>query len=308
VTPCAEKRSIYDAQTSQQLPGRLVRSEGDKATGGKDKAADEAYDGLGATFELFLDEYQRCSIDNQGMELIGTVHYGKDYENAFWNGDQMVFGDGGEGLPPDQRIFNRFTVAVDVIGHELTHGVTDRTAGLVYWGQPGALNESISDAFGSMVKQRKLGQEAKDADWLIGEGLFTKNVKGKALRSMEDPGTAYDDPVIGKDEQPAHMDDYQHLPWWDDNGGVHLNSGIPNKAFYLAATKIGGNSWEGAGHAWYAALTSPTLRRFARFAQFAYETIAAAAAVFGVNSVEQKAIREAWVEVGVMASARRIAA
>src|SRR5262249_49817218 len=152
VTPCAEKRSIYDAQTSQQLPGRLVRSEGDKATGGKDKAADEAYDGLGATFELFLDEYQRCSIDNQGMELIGTVHYGKDYENAFWNGDQMVFGDGDEGLPPDQRIFNRFTVAVDVIGHELTHGVTDRTAGLVYWGQPGALNVSISDAFGSMVE------------------------------------------------------------------------------------------------------------------------------------------------------------
>jgi Zn-dependent metalloprotease len=308
VTPeCEEERRIYDAQHTQRLPGRLVRSEGDPPAG--DAAVNEAYDGLGATFDLYLEEYGRCSIDDQGMPLIGTVHYGRSYDNAFFDGQQMVFGDGDEddpNLPASERLWNRFTIAIDVIGHELTHGVVDRTASLMYRGQSGALNESIADAFGSLVKQKKLGQEAADADWLIGEGLFTANVHGQALRSMKDPGSAYDDPVLGKDPQPGHMSEYVRT--WQDNGGVHINSGIPNKAFYLAATGIGGFAWEGAGRVWYEALISPTLSPRATFRQFARETIMAAIDLFGPNSAEQQAVSNAWDQVGVIVTPAWLAA
>jgi Zn-dependent metalloprotease len=301
------ERQIYDAQHKTRLPGRLVRSEGDAATG--DAAVDEAYDGLGATFDLFLEEYGRCSIDDRDMSLIGSVHYDLSFDNAFFDGEQMVFGDGDEDdedLPVDERIWNRFTIAIDVMGHELTHGVTARTAGLVYWFQPGALNESISDVFGSMVKQKKLGQQAQNADWLIGAGLFTANVHGQALRSMKNPGSAFDDPVLGKDDQPDHMSGFVRT--WSDNGGVHTNSGIPNKAFFLAATNIGGFSWEGAGRIWYEALISPTLSAQANFQQFAQETIMAASDLFGFNSAEHQAVREAWDEVGVTVAGARFAA
>ncbi len=204
-----------------------MRKEGAAASG--DAAVDEAYDGLGATFDFYLEACQRNSIDDAGLPLDATVHFGKNYDNAFWNGSQMVFGDG------DGKLFNRFTVALDVIGHELTHGVTEHEAALVYQGQPGALNESMSDVFGSLVKQYALKQDAAAADWLIGAGLLAKGVKGVALRSMKAPGTAYDDRVLGKDPQPAHMKDFVRTT--DDNGGVHINSGIPNHAFYLAATR-----------------------------------------------------------------------
>src|SRR5690242_1922321 len=155
----------------------------------------------------------------------------------------MVFGDG------DGDLFNRFTIALDVIAHELTHGVTGDEAHLVYLGQAGALNESISDVFGSLVKQYVSGEKAADADWLIGRGLFTAKVRGIALRSMKAPGTAFDDPLLGKDEQPAHMRDFVHTS--ADHGGVHINSGIPNHAFYLLAVALGGYAWEKAGRIWY---------------------------------------------------------
>ena len=170
------------------------------------------------------------------MGLVATVHFGDHYENAFWNGRQMVFGDG------DGELFNRFTVSLDIIGHELAHGVTEDEAELMYLNQSGALNESVSDVFGSLVKQYLRGQTADEADWLIGEGLLTDAVAGVALRSMKEPGTAYDDPVLGDDIQPAHMDDYVRTT--ADNGGVHINSGIPNKAFYTAAMSLGGHAWE----------------------------------------------------------------
>src|SRR5262249_6826367 len=148
--------------------------------------------------------------------------------------------------------FNRFTISVDIMGHELTHGVTAYTAGLIYQGQSGALNESISDVFGSMVKQFALSQTVATADWLIGAGIFTPKVNGVALRSMKEPGTAYNDPVLGKDPQPADMAHYVNTS--SDNGGVHINSGIPNRAFYLTAVALGGNSWDRAGRIWYATL------------------------------------------------------
>ena len=285
----AKKRTIYDAQNGTTLPGpKVVRREGQGPTG--DAAVDEAYDGSGATFDLYYDIYGRNSIDNNGMGLISTVHYGQKYNNAFWNGQQMTYGDG------DGSIFNRFTIAIDVIGHELTHGVVQHTANLVYQNQPGALNESMADVFGSLVKQRKLGQTAAQADWLIGAGLLTAKVKGQALRSMKAPGTAYDDPVLGKDPQPAHMKDI--YTGSADNGGVHINSGIPNHAFYNAALEIGGNAWEKAGRIWYVTLKDK-LGRNSDFQDAANKTYQVAGDLYGANSLEQKAVVKGWADVGI---------
>nr|MCW2727242.1 peptidase family protein [Aeromicrobium sp.] len=288
VEPTDPDRTISDAQGTETLPGRVVRREGDDPTG--DVAADEAYDGLGATYDLFAEAFGRASIDGAGLPLLASVHYGQRYDNAFWDGSQMVFGDG------DGQVFGRFTASLSVIGHELAHGVTQYTADLVYEGQSGALNESISDVFGALVEQHSRGQGAAEASWLIGEGLFTDEVEGNALRSMKAPGTAYDDDVLGKDPQPATMDDY--IETTDDNGGVHLNSGIPNHAFYLAATAMGGNAWETAGPIWYDTITSG-LSATATFAEFAAATVSAAAERFGDDSPERAAVADAWSTVGV---------
>lgn len=288
----AVNRQIYDAGGKITLPGTLVRAEGAPAT--DDVSATEAYDGLGDTWRFYHDVFGRNSIDDAGLSLIGSVHYSKKYDNAFWNGEQMVFGDG------DGVIFGRFTVSVDVIGHELTHGVTQETAGLVYSGQPGALNESMSDVFGVLVKQYALGQTADQADWLIGAGLLAPGVKGRALRDMLHPGTAYDDPHLGVDPQPADMAHF--VKTTDDNGGVHINSGIPNRAFALAATTIGGHAWEVAGRVWFDVLTGAKIQAHCDFATFASLTIDAAGARYGVDSAQAAAIRQAWVSVGVVSA------
>ena len=284
------KRSISDAKGGQTTPGTKVRDEGGKATG--DAAADEAYDGLGATWSLYSVEYERDSLDGKGMPLLATVHYGSNYDNAFWDGSQMVFGDG------DGVIFERFTKSLDVIGHELTHGVTEHTAGLMYQGQSGALNESISDVFGSLVKQYALKQSAAEADWLIGAELLNSSVSGRALRDMLHPGTAYDDSRLGKDPQPADMAHYVQTT--DDNGGVHINSGIANRAFALAAIAIGGNAWGDAGAVWYSVLTGDGIKADCDFATFAALTVAAAGAAHGDGSAQHTAVREAWTTVGVL--------
>jgi len=283
------RRTIDDEKGSETLPGATVRTEGQAPT--SDVEVNEAYDGLGATYTFYSEVFARDSVDDHGLPLIASVHYGDHYDNAFWNGDQMVFGDG------DGELFSRFTIALDVIGHELTHGVTQYTAGLAYLNQAGALNESVSDVFGSMVKQYKLGQKAEDADWLIGAGLLAPGVQGVALRSMKAPGTAYDDPTLGKDDQPGRMSGYVHTT--SDNGGVHTNSGIPNHAFYLAAIALGGHSWEKAGKIWYEVLTSGQLRSSATFAQFAALTVAQARVLFGTTEVQ--AVRDAWRQVGIKA-------
>jgi Zn-dependent metalloprotease len=287
-------RAIHDAGHTTTLPGTLVRAEGGAATA--DQSVTDAYDHLGATWQLYWQAYQRDSLDGRGLPLVASVHYDVDYDNAFWDGTQMVFGDG------DGVYFNAFTGSVDVIGHELTHGVTSYTAGLTYVGQSGALNESVSDVFGSLVKQMHLGHGAQDADWLIGDEIFTSKVHGVALRSMKAPGTAYDDPVLGKDPQPADMDGYVDLPHDDqhDSGGVHTNSGIPNRAFYLAATALGGHAWEVAGQVWYDVLTRPGLAKDVGFADFATATVDAAAARFGAGSSPAEAVRQAWVTVKVL--------
>src|SRR5689334_18526829 len=143
-----KERILYDAKNGSSLPGITVRKEGDPPVA--DVAVNEAYDGSGWTYDLYKDIYGRNSIDNNGLRLDSTVHYQNNYDNAFWDGKQMVYGDG------DGQLFNRFTIAIDVMGHELTHGVTQYEASLNYSQQPGALNESMSDVFGSLVKQYSL--------------------------------------------------------------------------------------------------------------------------------------------------------
>lgn len=273
---------IHDAGGTTSLPGRLVRRAEQPPVG--DPAVDEAHHGVDASLTLLRDAFGRQSYDDRGAPVVATVHYGQRYDNAFWDGRQLVFGDG------DGEVFDRFTKSVDVLGHELAHAVTEHTAGLEYRDQSGALNESYSDVFAACLKQWLLAEEAADADWLIGEGLFMPAVRGRALRSMAAPGTAYDDPALGRDPQPAHMDDF--VVTTQDNGGVHLNSGIPNKAFQLAAVGIGGASWEGAGPIWFDVLTSGRLAPRATFADLAALTVEAAGPYRDV-------VAQAWAAVGV---------
>ena len=298
VTMAPEKkknRQVFDAGKTDHLPGKLVRAEGQKKVA--DAGVNEAYDGAGTTYDFYDQVFQRNSLDDRGMNLVSSVHvaepdFGGHYvpmDNAFWNGEQMVFGDG------DGTLFNRFTISLDVIGHELTHGVTQFDSGLAYLNQPGALNESLSDVFGSLVKQHHLGQTADQADWLIGAELLAPSVHGKALRSMAAPGTAYDDPVLGKDPQPDNQKQYVHT--LQDHGGVHINSGIPNHAFYLAATAIGGHAWERAGLIWYSALRDPRIRPTTGFTSFARATLRAAQTID--DGAQVAAVREAWHGVGI---------
>ncbi|MDQ6816115.1 MAG: M4 family metallopeptidase [Actinomycetota bacterium] len=274
-------RTIYDQQHgTAQTPGKVVRREGQRPS--SDKAVNQAYDGLGATYNYYWSNYQRDSIDAQGLPLLGLVHYGTDYDNAFWdNAGHMFFGDG------DGRMLTETTAGIDVIGHELTHGVTQHEANLVYSGQSGALNESISDVFGIQVKQLALGLDVEQSDWLIGADIVGPELR-PALRSMKEPGSANP-----HDDQPGDMDDYV------DGGDVHINSGIPNRAFYGVATTLGGHSWDAAGPIWYATLTDPQLSSNATFSDFARLTMVQAQRRFGATSKEADAVRGGWEMVKV---------
>jgi Zn-dependent metalloprotease len=285
----SEYRLIFNAHHKQDMNGQLVRAEGTLPT--HEESVDEAYDGLGATFNFYWKVFERNSIDNAGMKLEAVVHFSREYDNAFWNGQTMVFGDG------DGDLFNRFTSCLDIIGHELTHGITQYDGALTYAGQSGALNESISDVFGSLIKQFHRKQKAANADWLIGEGLLTNNVNGIALRSLKEPGSAFDDKVLGKDQQPAHVKDY--INTYEDNGGVHLNSGIPNYAFYLLATRISDFAWDKAGRIWYETLRDKQLKQNSTFKDFAKLTILSSQRLFGRNSEEFKVTIASWKDVGI---------
>jgi Zn-dependent metalloprotease len=274
-------RTVYDQQHSNnQTPGKVLRREGQRPV--SDKAANQAYDGLGATYNYYWSTYQRDSIDGQGLPMLGLVHYGSEYDNAFWdNAGHMFFGDG------DGTLLTETTAGIDVIGHELTHGVTQHEANLVYSGQSGALNESISDVFGIQVKQMALGQDVKASDWLIGADIVGKQLK-PALRSMIKPGTANP-----HDDQPADMDGYV------DGGDVHTNSGIPNRAFAETAVALGGNAWDAAGPIWYATCTDPQLTSTASFSDFAKLTVVQAGRKYGTTSKEVDAVRGGWDAVKV---------
>ncbi|MER6631539.1 M4 family metallopeptidase [Streptomyces sp. NPDC000987] len=289
------RRTVFDCRHGRSLPlAVLARSEDGAASG--DESVNRAFDGLGTTRDFYHALFHRNSIDNRGMRLDGYVHFSTRFNNAFWDGRQMVFGDG------DGRIFTDFTGSLDVIAHELTHGVTENTAGLDYHNQSGALNESISDVFGSLVKQWSLKQTADEADWLIGAEIFTPEIDADALRSMKAPGHAYDNALFGSDPQPDHMSKYVNLPDTEpgDYGGVHINSGIPNKAFYQTAVGIGGFAWDAPGLIWYESLKASSAET--QFQDFADTTYQKAEELFGSGSTEQLAVLAAWQEVGIQIS------
>jgi Zn-dependent metalloprotease len=281
-------RSIYDQGKSTELvPGTLVRKEGQGPV--EDVSVNQAYDGFGLTYKLFWEVFHRDSIDDLGMPIIGLVHFGNAYDNAFWDGaGRMFFGDG------DGKLLTDTTKGVDVIGHELTHGVTQYGPNLTYSGQSGALNESMSDVFGSLVRQYHLNQSAAKADWLVGSDIVGPEL-APALRSMKAPGTANQ-----YDSQPADMDHF--LKTTKDNGGVHTNSGIPNHAFYTMATTLGGKAWKAPGTIWYDALLDPAVKPQTTFPVFAGVTLQHARSRFGDTSKEAHAVQAGWEEVKVRIS------
>ena len=285
-------RSVFDSHGTKSLPGSPVRVEGGEPA--VDVAVNQAYDNVGITLEFFAKVFSRKSLDNRAMRVDSSVHYGKGFVNAMWTGKEMLFGDG------DGTNILGFSQSLDIVAHELSHGVTQHAIagglGEVHMngrtelkGQAGALNESLSDVFATMAKQWHAKQSVAQANWLLGEGILAPHL-GKAIRSLKDPGNpahTYED-----DDQARDMSGYVA------DGDVHANSGIPNHAFYLAATSMGGHSWERAGAIWYEAMHK--LSSQASFADAARDTVAAASRLFGEASGEKRAVSAAWQRVKVI--------
>lgn len=288
-----KERQVFDAKQSDQLPGTLVRSEGQAKVA--DAAVNEAYDGAGDTYDFYDQIFQRNSLDDNGMTLISSVHVGEvddtgklgPMNNAFWNGEQMAYGDG------DGVIFRRFTQSLDVIGHELTHGVQSFTSNLKYLGQSGALNEHFADVFGILIRQWKNGETVAKANWLVGKEVLVPAPTRRGIRDMENPGTAFvNDPELGTDPQPATMS--KLYTGARDHGGVHINSGIPNRAFVLTAKAIGGKAWEVTGRIWFDTMVH--LKSNSQFINCAQRTVIEAAAH---GAAAKKAVKAAWKKVGI---------
>ncbi|CAG0935502.1 bacillolysin [Thermoflexales bacterium] len=283
-----KRRMTYSADNSTDIPGRLLIDEGERS---KDAIAQAAHDGAGQVYDYYFDTFQRDGLDDQGSPLVSTVHYGndpEDAENAAWIGEaqQMIYGDGG-------KIFKPLAYGLDVIGHEFTHGIIDHTSNLIYEGQSGALNESYADVFGALIDR---------GNWTIGETVIkSPPFPLKYLRSLEDPNArdSYDinDPLnsIG---QPAHMDEYADLPYTrkGDNGGVHINSGIPNQVAYLIARALGAEKLE---QVYYRTLTQ-YLSPNSDFSDAARATVRAAQDLY--SNTEAEAIRTALPKVGLSTS------
>ena len=283
------RRTVYDTNHTRDLPGEVARREDAPAT--DDKAVDEAYFGLGATWRLFHEVYGRESLDDDRLPLRATVHYARDYNNAMWNGAQMVFGDG------DGELFRRFTISIDIIGHELAHGrhAVHRRARIP---EPVRCAERVD-----VGRLRLTGQATALASGRRRSRLADRpravHRPGRGRRAALDERAGHGVRRRRDRQGPAagHMDNFVETT--ADNGGVHINSGIPNRAFYLAATAIGGRAWDGAGHVWYDVLTGGNVPVDCDFATFARLTVEAATARFGDGSSQHTAVAQAWDKVGV---------
>ena len=284
----SKTREVYDAQKQgiAGLPGRLVRREGSGPSG--DVSVNEAYDNSGLTHDFFSQRFTRNSLDDHGLTLISSVHVGQSLNNAFWTGQQMAYGDG------DGKLFTRFTRSLDVVAHELTHGVISYTANLVYENESGALNEHFADVFGILTRQWHERTDAKSADWLIGKDIMGPEAKARGLRTFKAEKAYENDPWFGTDPQPKNR--RNQFRGSSDNGGVHINSGIPNHAFYRFAVALGGNAWERAGGVWYESLLSLPVE--AQFTDMVLATEKAAVEQHGLNSAVHRALMRAWSDVG----------
>jgi len=288
-----KNRLLYDSRQTDQLPGKLVRSEGEAKV--SDPAVNEAYDGAGETYDFYYKLFDRNSLDDNGMTLTSSVHVAEvddngqlvTMNNAFWNGEQMAYGDG------DGQMFQRFTRSLDVIGHELTHGVVSFTSNLEYRAQSGALNEHFADVFGILVRQWKNGETVAKANWVVGAEVLVPAPTRRGIRDMENPGTAYmNDPDLGTDPQPSTMAKLYTGP--RDRQGVHINSGIPNRAFVLTAKALGGKAWEVAGRIWY-----DTLLQLTPTSQFIDCAKVSVQVATTKGAAAKKAVKAAWKKVGI---------
>lgn len=271
--------TVFDCKHTQTLPGTAVAKPGSSS----DATAKRTFKETTAVARFYKQVFKRNSIDGAGMTMLSSIHYGVKFNNAMWNGSQMLYGDG------DSQLFVDFTKGDDVIGHELTHGVTQHSLQLVYSGDAGGLNESISDCFGSMFRQWQAKQDVDAADWLIGADIMGPVAKGKGytcLRDMANPAAAH---CLAA--QPTNY--AKVTPAMDP----HYSSGPPNLAFCLACKAVGGNSWDKVGQVWYRALTgfgpSPNLS----MKDFADRTRKVAGQTYG--KTVRSAVDKAWKQVGL---------
>ncbi|MYL65631.1 peptidase M4 family protein [Bacillus hwajinpoensis] len=256
------------ANNGTSLPGSYAVDSNNAFTSSSQGAEVDAHYNAGVVYDYYKNAHNRNSFNNNGATIRSTVHYGSNYNNAFWNGSQMVYGDG------DGSVFAPLSGALDVVAHEITHAVTERTAGLRYQNQSGALNESMSDVFGYFVEP---------GDFLMGEDVYTPNKSGDALRSLSNP-EAYG--------QPSHMDDYYYTS--SDNGGVHTNSGIPNKAAYLTIQSIGKTKAEKIYYRALSLYMTPTTN----FSAARSALLQATTDLYGTGST-YNSVANAWNQVGV---------
>jgi Zn-dependent metalloprotease len=295
----AKSRKVYSANNGTTLPGSLLWSEGGTQT--SDTTAQAAYNYAGNVYDYYKNVHARDSYDNAGATIISSVHYSTSYNNAFWNGSQMVYGDG------DGSQFTPLSKALDVDAHELTHAVTERTANLTYSNEPGALNEATSDILGNSCEAySKNGGTPNSNTWMVGEDIYTPGTSGDALRYMNNPTAD----GYSKDYYP------ERITGTSDNGGVHGNSGIANLAYYLmvmggthprsktsvvvpALSSTSSTSLDMAQRIWYRALTvymtSSTNFQGARNA-----TAQAAADLYGGTAgAAYNSVQKAWDCVAV---------
>ncbi|OCL05503.1 zincin, partial [Glonium stellatum] len=296
----------------QPLPGIQYRTSQEPEV--EDQDVNACMDGLRTTYNFYRTVFDRKSVDDDGLQLEASIHYSIRFGNAFWDGTakQMVFGD-GDGNSRFGRfagLFNPgcFVNSLDVIAHELTHAVTQFTANLEYQGQSGALNESMSDVFGAMVVQWKNDQTVDQADWLMGKDIIYQNSESlpesaknaHSLRSIKDPEASTNlDPQPASVQSTLYFKKEESTEEDDDYGGVHMNSGVPNFAFYKVAMALGGRSWDRAGKIWYDTLTDKRLQRKAKFVDFARLTVDHAQKLYPEDKSVAQVVQKAWEEVGV---------
>lgn len=278
----AEPESVvFDCKHTQTLPGRSVSNPGTSADPSSARACTQAL----RVAEFYQTIFKRNSVDNAGGTLVSSIHFGRKYDNAMWNGTQMVYGDG------DNKIFTDFTGGNDVIGHELTHGVTQHTLQLGYTDDAGGLNESLSDCFGSMFRQWETKQTSQTGDWLIGSDIIGPTVKEKGVTCLRNMANPADPHALAP--QPANYS--QITPGMDP----HFTSGPPNLAFYSACKAVPGNSWDTIGQVWYHVMMTAGAHPTMSMKDFAGRTRQAAIQLFGAEPEVASSIDKAWKAIGL---------
>lgn len=273
--------TVFDCKKTTSLPGSPVTSPGTAS----DATAKRAFNETTEVAKFYKAVFGRNSIDNQGMTLQSSIHYGVKYNNAFWTGGQMVYGDG------DGQIFVDFTKSNDVIGHELTHGVTQHSSQFAYSNEAGGLNESMSDVFGSMFRQWRANQTVAQADWLIGKDIMGPAALQRGLTCLRDMAN----PAAAHCLAPQPTKYSQLTPGMDP----HYTSGPPNLAFCTAAKAAGGKSWEKVGKVWYRALTGYAPSPNMKMKTFATRTRRLARTMFPADPSVAQAVDKGWKAVGL---------